>query len=228
MEARVLLVEDDPTIGRSLDQSLRAQGYVVTLAADGASARRALAEATPDLVVLDLGLPDIDGLDLCREVRAFAPGISILVLTARDEEIDVVVGLDAGANDYVTKPFRLGELLARVRAHLRGSDVSSPSSEITVGDLTVDIDARRAWTGGEEMTLRPREFDVLALLASEAGRAVTRERIMNECWDEHWYGSTKTLDVHISQLRSKLAQGGGPQRPTIAVLRRVGYRLDTQ
>ncbi len=112
MESRLLLVEDDATIGRSLEQSLRAQGYVVTLAADGESARRAFAEAIPDLVVLDLGLPDIDGLELCRELRASAPAVSILVLTARDEEIDVVVGLDAGANDYVTKPFRLGEFLA--------------------------------------------------------------------------------------------------------------------
>lgn len=223
----MLIVEDDPTIGRSLHQSLRAQGYSVTLAVDGASARGALDESTPDLLVLDLGLPDIDGLDLCREVRESSPGVSIIVLTARDEEIDVVLGLDAGANDYVTKPFRLGEFLARVRAHLRGADASSPSSKLVVGDLTVDIDARRAWTGDEELVLRPREFDVLALLVSEAGRAVTRERIMNQCWDEHWYGSTKTLDVHISQLRSKLARHVGPERPTIAVLRRVGYRLDT-
>ncbi len=155
-----------------------------------------------------------------------APSVSILVLTARDEEIDVVVGLDAGANDYVTKPFRLAEFLARVRAHLRRPEQSSSSSEIVIGDLKVDVDARRAWVGEQELTLRPREFDVLALLASEAGRAVTRERIMDECWDEHWYGSTKTLDVHISQLRSKLAQCAGTERPTIAVLRRVGYRLD--
>ncbi len=226
MEARVLLVEDDATIGRSLEQSLRAQGYTVTLAADGESARRVLALALPHLVVLDLGLPDVDGLDLCRELRASAPAVSILVLTARDEEIDIVVGLDAGANDYVTKPFRLAELLARVRAHLRRPEPSSSSSEVVIGDLTVDVAARRAWAGTQELTLRPREFDVLALLASEVGRVVTRERIMDECWDQHWYGSTKTLDVHISQLRSKLAQCAGPERPTIAVLRRVGYRLD--
>jgi DNA-binding response OmpR family regulator len=229
METRVLLVEDDATIGRSLEQSLRAQGYTVTLAADGETARRVFALALPDLVVLDLGLPDVDGLELCRELRAAAPAVSILVLTARDEEIDIVVGLDAGANDYVTKPFRLAELLARVRAHLRRPEPtssSSESSEIVIGDLTVDIAARRAWVGEQELTLRPREFDVLALLASEVGRVVTRERIMDECWDQHWYGSTKTLDVHISQLRSKLAQCAGPERPTIAVLRRVGYRLD--
>jgi DNA-binding response OmpR family regulator len=198
----------------------------VTLAADGESARRVFALALPHLVVLDLGLPDVDGLDLCRELRASDPAVSILVLTARDEEIDIVVGLDAGANDYVTKPFRLAELLARVRAHLRRPEPSSSSSEVVIGDLTVDVAARRAWAGTKELTLRPREFDVLALLASEVGRVVTRERIMDECWDQHWYGSTKTLDVHISQLRSKLAQCAGPERPTIAVLRRVGYRLD--
>src|SRR5689334_21053099 len=143
MDARVLLVEDDATIGRALEQSLRAQGYAVTLAPDGRSARHVFTQALPDLVVLDLGLPDMDGLDLCRELRESAPEVSILVLTARDEEIDVVVGLDAGANDYVTKPFRLGELLARVRAHLRRPG-SVTSSDITIGDLTVDIDARRA------------------------------------------------------------------------------------
>src|SRR5207302_9898021 len=118
---------DDATIGRSLEQSLRAQGYTVFLAADGESARRLFADAVPDLVVLDLGLPDVDGLDLCRELRASAPSASILVLTARDEEIDVVVGLDAGANDYVTKPFRLAEFLARVRANLRRPERISAS-----------------------------------------------------------------------------------------------------
>ena len=221
----MLVVEDDAMIRRSLQQALHAQGYLVTLAADGASARRAFARSVPDLVVLDLGLPDMDGVDLCRELRTSAPAVSILVLTARQDEIDVVVGFDAGANDYVTKPFRLAELLARVRAHLRRPDASgSPRS--VVGDLEIDHDARRAWAGGRELALRPREFDLLALLTSEAGRAVTRERIIDECWDEHWHGSTKTLDVHISQLRSKLAEDAGPQRPTIVVLRRVGYRLD--
>jgi len=222
----VLLVEDDATIGGSLEQALHAQGYLVTLAADGAGARRAFARSVPDLVVLDLGLPDVDGVDLCRELRASAPAVPILVLTARQEEIDVIVGLDAGANDYVTKPFRLSELLARVRAHLRRPDAQPVCKSLVVGDLKIDVDARRAWAGDRELALRPREFNLLALLASEAGRAITRERIMDECWDEHWHKSTKTLDVHISQLRAKLAEDAGPQRPTIVVLRRVGYRLD--
>jgi DNA-binding response OmpR family regulator len=223
VDPRVLLVEDDATIGRSLEQSLRAQGYLTDLEVDGNGALRAFAQMQPDLIVLDLGLPDVDGVDLCREFRASAASVAIIVLTARADEIDVVIGLDAGANDYVTKPFRLGELLARIRALLRRSDLSVP---IEIGDLTVDVDARRAWVGGRETKLSPREFDLLALLSSEAGRAVTRERIMTECWDEHWFGSTKTLDVHVSQLRSKLARSGTPRTPTISVLRRVGYRLD--
>jgi DNA-binding response OmpR family regulator len=224
--SRLLLVEDDETIGRSLEQSLRAQGYEVSLAVDAEMARHAFTDGVPDLLVLDLGLPDAEGLDLCREFRAVAPELSIVVLTARDEEIDVVLGLDAGADDYVTKPFRLAEFLARVRAHLRRPESTGSQSQFVVGDLIVDVAARRVWAGDAELALRPREFDVLALLAGEAGRSVTRERIMDECWDAHWHGSTKTLDVHISQLRSKLARGAGPERPTIAGLRRVGYRLD--
>jgi DNA-binding response OmpR family regulator len=225
MEPEVLVVEDDVSIGRSLEQALVGQGFCVTLAPDGASARRAFTRVVPDLVLLDLGLPDVDGVDLCRELRAFQPKVSILVLTARHDEVDIVVGLDAGANDYVTKPFRLAELLARVRAQLRGREAGAPRP-IVVGDLEVDIAARRAIAGGRELQLRPRAFDLLALLASHAGVAVTREEIMEECWDEHWFGSTKTLDVHISQLRIKLREEMTPQRPTITVLRRVGYRLD--
>jgi DNA-binding response OmpR family regulator len=226
MAAGVLLVEDDSTIGRSLEQALTGAGYTVTLAVDGASARRAFAESVPDLVLLDLGLPDVDGVDLCREFRASAPGTSIIVLTARQEEVDVVVGLDAGADDYVTKPFRLAELFARVRAHLRRPDAPAPVEHLTAGDLSIDVAARRAWAGERELALRPREFDLLVLLAEERGRAVTRERIMDEVWDENWYGSTKTLDVHISALRRKLGEDASPSRPSITALPRVGYRLD--
>jgi len=226
MQSEVLLVEDDVTIGRSLEQALDGAGYTVTLSIDGASARRAFDLVVPDLVLLDLGLPDADGIDLCREFRAAAPGTSIIVLTARHEEADVVVGLDAGADDYVTKPFRLAELLARVRAHLRRPDPPPPDEQVAVGDLTIDVPARRAWAGDRELALRPREFDLLVLLASEHGRVVTREHIMDVVWDENWYGSTKTLDVHISALRRKLGDGASHERPTITALPRVGYRLD--
>ncbi len=219
-------MEDDSTISRSLEQALTAEGYDVTLATNGATARRAFAAARPHLVLLDLGLPDVDGVDLCREFRAAAPATSIVVLTARQEEADVVVGLDAGADDYITKPFRLAELLARVRAHLRRPDLDGPADRLIAGDLVIDVAARQAWMGTDELALRPREFDLLVLLASEAGRAVTRERIMDDVWDENWYGSTKTLDVHVSALRRKLAADSALRHPTITALPRFGYRLD--
>lgn len=225
MPANVLLVEDDETIGRSLAQALESQGYAVTLAPDGAAARTAFRTASPDLVVLDLGLPDVDGVDLCREFGAMLPDLPILVLTARHEEADIVVSLDAGAVDYVTKPFRLAELLARIRAQLRRPGPSRGGRSV-VGALQVDHDARRVWVGTDEIALRPREFDLLALLASDAGRVVTRERIMDEVWDEHWHGSTKTLDVHISAVRRKLGAGAATGCPVITALPRVGYRLD--
>src|SRR5205814_3377716 len=144
--------------------------------------RAALARVGPDveLVVLDLGLPDVDGLDVCRALRAAHPELAILVLTARDRELAVVAGLDAGADDYLVKPFRLGELLARVRAHLRrAGDDSAP---FEVGEIRVDVGSRRAWRGERELALRPKEFDLLALLIGSAGRVVTRQRIMEEVW----------------------------------------------
>lgn len=227
MPSRVLLVEDDETIGRSLTRALESQGYDVTWASDGETARAAMTPPAPDLVLLDVGLPDVDGVDLCRELATAAPTLPILMLTARHEEADIVLSLDAGAVDYVTKPFRLAELLARVRAQLRRPQ-DSDQERIVVGDLQVEPDARRVWLGSSELTLRPREFDLLALLAIDAGRVVTRERIMDEVWDEHWHGSTKTLDVHISSLRRKLveAEGEAAQTPVITALPRVGYRLD--
>jgi DNA-binding response OmpR family regulator len=224
--ANILLVEDDAIIGRSLEQALSGAGYEVRLAADAAEARKKFAASVPELVLLDLGLPDADGIDVCREFRSSAPATSIIVLTARQEEVDVVVGLDAGADDYVTKPFRLAELLARVRAHLRRPEAADTAPRLTAGDVEIDVAARRAWVGDRELALRPREFDLLVLLVAEQGKAVTRERIMDEVWDENWYGSTKTLDVHISALRRKLAEHATDAQPTITALPRVGYRLD--
>jgi DNA-binding response OmpR family regulator len=224
MPSRILLVEDDETIGRSLAQALESQGYDVTWAADGALARAAFSRMTPDLIVLDLGLPDVEGVELCREFGAAIPMLPILILTARHEEADIVVSLDAGAVDYVTKPFRLAELLARIRAHLRRPDADEERHTV-VGALLIDHAARRVWVAENELTLRPREFDLLSLLAIDAGRVVTRERIMDEVWDEHWHGSTKTLDVHISAVRRKLV-ASGTSAPTITALPRVGYRLD--
>ena len=207
----VLLVEDDETIGRSLAQALESQGYDVRLAVDGAAARAAFALSVPDLVVLDLGLPDVDGVDLCRELGTAVPALPIMVLTARHEEADIVVSLDAGAVDYVTKPFRLAELLARVRAHLRGAEPSD--AELTVvGDLRIDHGAS-GLGGGAGADAPAAGVRPARAAGAEAGRVVTRERIMDEVWDEHWHGSTKTLDVHISALRRKLVERAGQGVP---------------
>ena len=221
----ILVVEDDETIGRSLEDALAAQGYRVTWVTTAAAAEVAADQQRPDLALVDLGLPDADGVDLCRRIRARQPATTIVILTARSDEIDVVLGLDAGADDYVTKPFRLTELLARVRAHLRRPHGEPSHDRLVVGHLTLDPDARRAWLGDRELELRAKEFDLLALLMAEAGRAVTRGRIMSEVWDEHWFGPTKTLDMHISALRRKLG-GQDHAFATITTLRGIGYRLE--
>ena len=228
MADRVLVVEDDPTIARHLERALLAQGHEVDVAATGHAGLARAAAWEPDLVLLDLGLPDVDGVEVCRDLRAGGSTAAIVVLTARTEEIDVIVALDAGADDYLTKPVRLAELLARVRAHLRRPRrADGPPDVLQAGDVTVDLAARRAFRGEAELDLRPKEFDLLALLVGEAGRAVTRDRIMREVWDEHWFGSTKTLDMHISALRRKLGEvDAAPDR--IVTLRGVGYRYEPQ
>ncbi|MDQ1735748.1 MAG: hypothetical protein QOH56_1999, partial [Pseudonocardiales bacterium] len=237
----VLLVEDDLTIGRTLESVLTANRYHVHWALDGESAIAAADEVAYDLILLDLGLPDMDGVDTCRVLRERQPGAVIVILTARDEEIDVVVGLDAGADDYLTKPVRLSELLARIRAHLRRGSAGSPVGDSAtnsgagsahrihrVGDLQVDADARRACIGDREVVLRAKEFDLLARLASEPRTAISREVLMSDVWDEHWHGSTKTLDVHVAMLRRKLSATAGEiglPAPDIVTLRGRGYRI---
>jgi DNA-binding response OmpR family regulator len=220
----ILVVEDDEAIASGLQRVLDSQGYDVSRLARG----RAALTATDDsvgLVILDLGLPDIDGIDVCRRLRAARPELAILIVTARDQELDVVAGLDAGADDYLVKPFRLSELLARVRAHLRRAaafESDDRDAPVRARAVVVDRAARRAWSHGDELALRPKEFDLLALLVAEAGRAVTRERIMREVWDTHWLGATKTLDTHVLSLRHKLG------RDAITTLRGVGYRFEDE
>jgi DNA-binding response OmpR family regulator len=180
------------------------------------------AEPPIALVILDLGLPDVDGLEVCRRLRASRPELAILILTARGQELDVVAGLDAGADDYLTKPFRLSELLARIRSQLRrgGPPADGPADALEVGALRIDRAARRVWLAGEELILRPKEFDLLTLLAANPGIALTRSRIMDAVWETTWLGSTKTLDTHVLALRQKLGA------EAITTLRGVGYRFD--
>ena len=227
-EPRILVVEDDAAIGRALVSALGSQGFDVDWATTGADAIARCVSSGAQLVLLDLGLPDLDGVEVCRRLRALDARLPIVILTARHSEIDVVLGLDAGADDYVTKPFRLAELLARVRAHLRRPQPNATPDRLSVGDVEIDRDGRRVRVGGEEVDLRAREFDLLTFLVESAGTAVTRERIMTEVWDEHWFGSTKTLDMHISSLRRKLGETVGdedaPSR--ITTLRGVGYRFE--
>lgn len=222
--ARLLLVEDDEGIARPLTGALRSAGHDVVHVTTGTAALRE-AQAGVDAVVLDLGLPDVDGIEVCRRLRdELGDALPILVLTARTGELDVVVGLDAGADDYVTKPFRLAELEARIRALLRRA--APARSDVRVaGRLRVDLAARRAWLDDDELDLTPTEHDVLALLVEHAGEAVTRRTLMREVWDTGWTGSTKALDMQISALRRKLDDD--PAAPElIHTLRGVGYRVD--
>jgi DNA-binding response OmpR family regulator len=217
----VLLAEDDPAISEPLARALRREGYDVDVASDGPGTLEAAKAGGVDLIVLDIGLPKLDGLEVCRRIRSSGQSVPVLILTARADEVDTVIGLDAGADDYVTKPFRLAELLARVRALLR----RGASETKVVQGVRVDTDARRAWIGDSEIELTSKEFDLLALLVAEAGKVVTREQIMRQVWDSKWWGSTKTLDMHVSWLRRKLGDDAhSPQY--ITTVRGVGFRFE--
>jgi DNA-binding response OmpR family regulator len=195
----VLVVEDDSGIATQLVRGLERAGYTADSVALGADA---LGRPPSDVVLLDLGLPDIDGVEVCRRLRE-ASGAAIIVVTARGEEADRVLALDEGADDYLVKPFGLAELLARIRAVLRrGQRVGSET--LRHGALTVDLRTRKVSVEGTEVALTPKEFAILECLASDPGRLVSRQEIVERAWDEHWYGPTKVLDVHLAALRRKL------------------------
>ena len=221
----VLFVEDEPSIFEPFSAALRREGFEPVVVSTLADARAAWASRPADLVLLDLGLPDGDGRDLCRELRA-GSDVPIIVLTARGTELERVLGLELGADDYVVKPFSGAEVIARMRAVLRRarpvSDGSSPVVEI--GPLRVDRGSRRVWLSDDELSLSRKEFDLLSELVAHAGEVVTREDLMARVWDENWFGSTKTLDVHVRWLRGKL--GDDPAAPRfLHTVRGVGFRF---
>lgn len=232
VSAMVLVVEDDDQIAPPLLRTLEREGYAVERLAAGLPAVDRVAAGDVDLVLLDLGLPDVDGLEVCRRLRADGYEGGIIILTARGGELDRVVGLDVGADDYLPKPFSLAELLARTRALLRRSAPRTPTADPAEdarepagsGGLRVDVPTRRVWARDREVVLTVKEFDVLALLAADPGAVVTRERIMDEVWDENWFGSTKTLDTTLGRLRQKLEESDAPAR--IVTVRGVGFRLE--
>jgi two-component system, OmpR family, response regulator RegX3 len=215
---RLLLVEDDVTISVPLREGLVREGFDVEVAATGAEA---LVAPTADLVLLDLGLPDLEGRVVCQELRARS-AVPIIVVTARGDEIDRVVLLELGADDYVVKPFGFRELVARIRAVLRrsaGDGAAAVAPMITVGELTIDQRTRAVHYTGSPVALTPKEYDLLVCLASDPGTVKSREQLMHDVWDENWWGSTKTLDVHVASLRKKL------DPDVIETVRSVGYRL---
>lgn len=225
---RLVLVEDDPDIATPLRRALEREGYEVVACLDGVTGLAACLDPATAIVVLDINLPDIDGIEVCERLRRDRPSLPVIFLTARAEEVDLVVGLDAGADDYVTKPFKLAELTARIRARLRPASVVSADG-VVVGEevrgVRIDKVAHRAWHGANELDLSVKEFDLLALLVEEAGRVIPRKEIMSRVWNEHWYGPTRTLDMHISWLRRKL--GDDPSGPTmITTVRGVGFRFE--
>ncbi|MCL2594477.1 MAG: response regulator transcription factor [Promicromonosporaceae bacterium] len=220
----VLLAEDDPAIAEPLARALSREGYHVTVQGTGQGALDHAAQA--DVIVLDLGLPDMDGLDVARELRRNGCTTPILVLTARADEVDLVVGLDAGADDYVTKPFRLAELLARVRALLRRLlGENQEDDEVRAQDVRVDVSAHRAFVGDRELHLTTKEFDLLRVLVANAGSVLQRETLMRDVWGSDPTGSTKTLDMHISWLRRKLGDDANAPR-YISTVRGLGFRFE--
>jgi DNA-binding response OmpR family regulator len=219
----VLVVEDERDIAFPLVRTLEREGYDVAWVGNGREVLDVVGGGPVDVVILDLSLPDMDGLDVCRALRESGYEGAILIVTARTGELDRVVGLDSGADDYLTKPFGLAELQARVRALLRRARPAQGENRHGHA-LRLDVEARRVFAGEAEIKLTSKEFDVLTVLEAHRDKVVPRGRLMSEVWDENWYGSTKTLDVTIGRLRHKLEEAGLPDR--VVAVRGVGFRLE--
>ena len=225
----ILIVEDDATLRETLRYNFERAGFAVATAADGQEALDLAAREPPDAVVLDLMLPKIDGFDVCRAIRRQS-AVPILMLTARDDEVDKVVGLELGADDYVTKPFSVRELLARVRAMLRRVQMLQPADAgpaprvLQAGEVSVNLDEHRVYRAGQPLQLKPREFDLLAFLVQRPGRVFTREQLLSQVWEYEYAGDSRTVDVHVRWLREKIE--ADPSHPTlIETVRGVGYRF---
>ncbi|MDX6690248.1 MAG: two-component system, OmpR family, response regulator RegX3 [Solirubrobacteraceae bacterium] len=224
---RVLLVEDETSIAEPFARALQREGFDAEVAPTAAAARRQFEERRPTIVLLDLTLPDGDGRELCREWRRDT-NVPIIMLTARGTETDRVVGLELGADDYVVKPFSVAEVAARIRAVLRRAgpeaEPAATCAPVAVGELQIDPATRRATLAGADVALTRKEFDLLARLARDAGRVVSREDLMADVWDENWFGSTKTLDVHIGFLRRKIGDDATDPR-FLRTVRGIGFML---
>lgn len=223
---RILLVDDKSLITNSLTYSLKREGFEVVAIGDGEQALKEIKEFDPDLVVLDIMLPGISGLEVCRRIRAFS-STPVIMLTARGEEMDRILGLEVGADDYLAKPFSFRELLARIRSILRRVEMDRQTSQfqpVTVGNLTLDPISRRAFRGQQELQLSAREFDLLAILMRNAGRALSRDELLSQVWGEDWIGDPRTLDVHVRWLRLKIEDD--PATPVyVQTVRGHGYRF---
>jgi two-component system response regulator RegX3 len=226
MAGHLVVVEDEATLADSIRYQLEREGWRVTLETDGARAVTTIKTASPDLIILDVMLPGVNGLDICREIRGFSK-VPILMLTAKDSEVDKVTGLELGADDYVTKPFSMRELIARVRALSRRSKLvpSDQEGEVAAGGVNIDIERHRVTVDDQQIELTPKEFELLSVLVSRAGKLVTRDFLMDEVWGPSYFGDTKTLDVHIKRLRSKVEKD--PANPIhILTVRGLGYRFE--
>jgi DNA-binding response OmpR family regulator len=221
----VLLAEDDEAIAAPLSRALGREGYTVTVSDWGPAVLEQALEGSHDLLILDLGLPGMDGLEVCRQVRARGSELAVLMLTARTDEVDFVVGLDAGADDYVGKPFRLAELMARVRALLRRSG-GIEDAVVEVGGIRLEPAARRVLVNGSEVVLANKEYELLKVLLDRAGQVVPREVILREVWGDVDLRGSKTLDMHMSWLRRKIGDEGPVAERRIATVRGVGFRLN--
>ncbi len=221
MKARVLVVDDDPALAEMLTIVLRGEGFDTTVVSDGSRALPALRELKPDLVLLDLMLPGMNGIDVCKAIRAES-GVPVVMLTAKSDTVDIVLGLESGADDYVVKPFKPKELVARVRARMRRTE-SEPAEQLVIGDLTIDVPGHEVTRDGESIALTPLEFDLLVALARKPRQVFTREVLLEQVWGYRHAADTRLVNVHVQRLRSKVEKD--PEHPEVVLtVRGVGYK----